>query len=1246
MKKIFISLLLSVTLIFSGLSIIPLKTTAATNPQLKVDLSVNKGEMLNGGAGFLYGMSEPNVPDINTIIPLKPNTTVQKAPDGLQHPNGDALKVSDYFLEAGGEQIQIYVQDIYEQWPYEFTGIPDYLDKVESVAKKVVENPNKDKFVYVPFNEPDHIWYGGMSAETQKRFFSDWKTVVEKIKSIDPHARIAGPNFASYNESVYYNFFKFAKENDVLPDVVTWHELGDDFFSGWNSRYSQYRSIEKELGFGPLEISINEYARPRDPSNQGALLQFLAKFERSKVLGSLPYWHMSDNLNDLVVENNKVNGAWWLYKWTGEMKGKQTVQVTPPNENAFGLEGIATLDRSKKQAQIVFGGKNGSTDIAIEGIDSQKYFGNKVHVTVWESPWTGFDGAAANPTVVHEKDYSVTNGQINISISDMNEMSAYKAIITPATAKTTYPKQPWNKTYEAEDGTLSGKSTIYDLENSGAYIEWPTSGGKQVGGIDDQNSGVKFTVNVPEDGKYLMDVYYGNGPLGPEESVADRRKTAKHLLTVDNELTKEIEYPANVGFKFIGVKKVYLDLKAGEHTLKFSGMPVMQDGQLTRVALLDRVDLTYTGEYKGAVIPDTHRYEGEYAELKGKSRIETKNDNYSGTGYLDLSQDKSSVMFVVNVEKNGYYETNLRYSTSRGNSKVDYYIDRKKVKELKLDRTGSKDDWETHSVIRYLKAGINLIELKNAKHNLNIDYLNVKEAPNAAKGSISVIEAEDKGNTIAGAAKVQENPYASGDKHVGFIGKGAENYLQFNNITVPKSGKYKLVVHYSNNEQKGNHSYNANLVERHAEISVNKQDAERIYFKNTYSWETFRSIVLDVDLKKGNNTIRFNNDTMSPDYEQYAPDIDKIEVAPAETSEPSLMVHGPHTVKVNDSFSLSYAVNDGTEKIRFLKMNLKYDPEKMEFVSVVPLNKKLHIKTTKSGRTGEVNIYIKGAPGHFLRNHDLFKVNMAAKETEKSMTNIKITDIALKNNRRKVTLIDPVTQFIHLFDDVSEINIIGKNGLQSITDNRGALQLSAEVKPANADQLVNWSVTDLDGTNTELATISSEGLLSANNKGLNGKVKVVAEAMDGSGTSADRVVEIKNQLVSVNGTPFGKNPPWAPGGEFDKAFDGDIHTFYDYSKANGGYTGIDLGEDNQAVVKEFRYYPRAGYTERMVGGKIQGSNISPTEGFVDLYTINSNPELSWNVVQLTTDKSYRYLRYVSPDGGYGNIAELEFFTEK
>ncbi|MEH7747307.1 hypothetical protein V7659_20055 [Neobacillus drentensis] len=81
-------------------------------------------------------------------------------------------------------------------------------------------------------------------------------------------------------------------------------------------------------------------------------------------------------------------------------------------------------------------------------------------------------------------------------------------------------------------------------------------------------------------------------------------------------------------------------------------------------------------------------------------------------------------------------------------------------------------------------------------------------------------------------------------------------------MEVPESGRYNLVVQYANGEYSGSHSYNNNVVERYAQISVNGGEAETVYFKNTISWQQFATVTIDVNLKKGKNSIKFyNNNT-------------------------------------------------------------------------------------------------------------------------------------------------------------------------------------------------------------------------------------------------------------------------------------------------------------------------------------------------------------------------------------------------
>lgn len=79
-------------------------------------------------------------------------------------------------------------------------------------------------------------------------------------------------------------------------------------------------------------------------------------------------------------------------------------------------------------------------------------------------------------------------------------------------------------------------------------------------------------------------------------------------------------------------------------------------------------------------------------------------------------------------------------------------------------------------------------------------------------------------------------------------------------------------------------------------------------------------------------------------------------------------------------------------------------------------------------------------------------------------------------------------------------------------------------------------------------------------------------------------------------------------------------------------------------VTKVRFFPRAGWNNRMLHGVFQGSNTSSTSGYVTLATITSIPPAGvWTELPLTATVSYRYLRYLSPNGGWGNISELEFY---
>ncbi len=130
----------------------------------------------------------------------------------------------------------------------------------------------------------------------------------------------------------------------------------------------------------------------------------------------------------------------------------------------------------------------------------------------------------------------------------------------------------------------------------------------------------------------------------------------------------------------------------------------------------------------------------------------------------------------------------------------------------------------------------------------------------------------------------------------------------------------------------------------------------------------------------------------------------------------------------------------------------------------------------------------------------------------------------------------------------------------------------------------------------------------------------------------------------LNGTPIGTGTPYSAGRGYEKATDGNTTTYVDVTPGDGTYTGIDLGSGNAKVISKIRYWPRTNQESRMNGGKFQGSTTSSSSGYTDLYTISSNPSTGqFTERTISNPTAYRYLRYLSPNNGYCNVMEIEFY---
>ncbi|MBA2809350.1 cellulosome protein [Streptomyces sp. KM273126] len=805
---------------------------AAADPQrLTVDLSASEGPVMLGANGALYGLSDDGVPSDAALEPLKVTSISQKPEGGAQHPNGDALTVSKSFFRNGGGEINVMMQDIYAKWPYEDLGIDDYLPKVDRIVKEVAADPNSDRFVYIPFNEPDQIWYNlGVSDQAQyevnrDRFFKDWKTVYQRIRAIDPDARIAGPNEAAYHTRLLKDFLAFAKRENVLPQVMTWHELGSGSLRDFQAHYDNYRALEREAGIAPLKINIDEYANRRDLSVPGQLVQWVSMFERNKVYANAAYWDAAGNLSGHVVRSNIPNGGWWFFRWYAGLTG-DTVRVTPPQANTIDtLQGLASLDTSRRQAQVLLGGSGGDSDVVVENV-SRSLFGRTVTATVAEAAWSGYEGQHAAPRVLARTKVQVADdGTVTVPLRGMHKMSAYRVVLTPGGSGTPAAASvPWSASYEAEDAAITGGQvyTQGTVSNANGYA---ASGTKDVGSLNTTASKVDFTVTVPRAGTYDLAILYGNQSGAP----------ATQKLSVDGGDPVTVTYPSTENWTYRAKNDVRVELPTGTHVLTLA----KGDAEVT----LDRVDLTArTGAPSAS-------YEATLADISGKPAYDYSSSAGTGTGALVLA-DGDKAVFDVYAPRDGYYTVVPQASAA-----------------VKLGLHGETVTAAPGRPLRlYLVAGNNRVAV-------TAERAAVRSLDVSGDGSNSgTLSYEGAAATLAGGTRLVDSAHASAGSYIGWLGNSAASTAAFT-VDAPSSGRYVLVVHYAQNDRRDNgHAYNTDIMSRTADITVGTAAPRKVTFKNTWSWDDYWTVGVPVDLKKGANKVTFGN------AGAWAPNIDRIEL--------------------------------------------------------------------------------------------------------------------------------------------------------------------------------------------------------------------------------------------------------------------------------------------------------------------------------------------------------------------------------
>ncbi len=566
MKKKFLALVFSFVVILTA-CVIPSKPVFAST-SLTVDCKSTLREVTHCASGSLYGVTETLPADItNLVTPLKPNvfTNPALAGSGYQQPIGSAVPVAKQLTGTTGK-VMIRLADVFPNWPYSFTNMTDWLSKVTTVIKSKKASGYSNFYGYEIWNEPYCTW-----TNTSVTFNQMWLETYNLIRSLDPATPIIGPSECYYSHDKMKDFLTFCKNNNCLPDVICWHELGG--IEGVSNNIEDLKALENTLGIPAKKISINEYCDTDHyaEGQPGSSARYIAKFERNLVDSACISWWWTaapGRLGSLMASNTQKGAGWWFYKWYGDMTGNM-VNVTPPNDDSTKVDGFACVDSSAKYISTLLGGVNdGTINVTLKNIPS--FIGSTATVKVEKVDWTSKDTAVSGPTTVSAANYTVSNGTITVPIKDTNSTSGYRVYVTPGISKT-------QTLYEAENASISN-ANIFSSANA--------SNGKYVGQIDYNDSTtpvysyIDFTVNVPTTKTYTMTIRYANG----------NGSTSTQGLAYNGGGWSTISYPATGGWANFSSVNTNLDLKAGINIIRLAkGSPYFTGG--TGYAELDYIEV-------------------------------------------------------------------------------------------------------------------------------------------------------------------------------------------------------------------------------------------------------------------------------------------------------------------------------------------------------------------------------------------------------------------------------------------------------------------------------------------------------------------------------------------------------------------------------------------------------------------------------------------------------------------------------
>lgn len=804
-------------------------------PTLAVDASECVNEVSSRASGFLYGLAENGVPDSAVAESIDIASISQKVIDGLQHPIGDVDHVAPMLDRC--DYITVYLQDCFDTWYYCHQEILDlraegnydcekfvrerFLPEVTDSVTALKDKNYADRLVYCPYNEADNaVWFGTPSEDGTWLMFDD-EAKLRFYKAWEETYRLirAIDPDAVIGGPGYCDFDLYELRHFL--EYCIEHECMPDIMIyhelGEKSALLWQDHVDE---YRTLEKELEIAELPIIVTEYGTMYECGAPADMVKYIAAIE------------KSGTYANAAYWRL---ANNLCDTVADNNSPNSNWWLFRWYADMEGYLLNSEII---DPLHADIA----NVFKYGYDRFHYNKFNG-FASISEAKDEITVICSgADYTS-----HISFNNLDETNLGKRVDIRIESVC----------FEGLSGIVSSPTLVKEYTDR-------ISLGKLRIDLKKPDADTVYRITVtPTDGE---EKNYTNGNL-PVRYEFERGTLLGGSYTYDSAYATTGEAQGMVG----GIEKpgdgVKLSFKVKESGLYDLSLIFgnSNDGSTPD----DRADtlgyLELDGEKEEIYFPNTIK--SEYTDKLTLVRYLEK-----GRHTLTLTHGKGT--FVVDSllvrRHEDINEITLLPDSDRTNEVTQSYLAVAPFDGFYEMQTSASADFEIDSAAAYtdgnstvyLRRGLNYIDFASA------EPIECTVTVTENKNFSVELGAEDM--TLSDGAQVIGN-------HIeGISSLGGEACFT---VTAPESGDYRMTVAYSNNDEGGVHSYNVDLIERYITVNVNGR-TENLWCRNTYSWDTVKTVTMNISLEKGENTIIFTNDgsVKFNNSDSYAPYIFSVSV--------------------------------------------------------------------------------------------------------------------------------------------------------------------------------------------------------------------------------------------------------------------------------------------------------------------------------------------------------------------------------